>query len=333
MFGKDIGIDLGTVSTVVYVPDRGVVLQQPSLVAVQSETDQVVAVGDEAADLLGSAPADIVGVRPLADGVIADLSKTEIMLSEFLRRALAGQRGLLRPRVAICVPAAVTTVERRAVVAAALAVGARRVLLIEEPVAAALGAGLDIWEPRGHLVVDIGGGTTDTAVLSLGGVVVSESIRTGGNAMDAAIVRYVRSEWGLNIGAGTAERIKRCIGTADPGPGSDRTMEVRGRDLATGLPRTETISAGQVHAALQEVLAQIVSSVRSVLRRTPPELAADIMDHGIILTGGGALLEGMDRLLANATGVVAQLADDPQLCVAVGTGLALSLRGKLIAAG
>lgn len=328
MLAKDIGIDLGTTNTLIHVRGQGIILDEPSLVAVDPVADQVVAVGRAAVELLQGTPSNIDGVRPLAQGVIADLDKTITMLREFLRRPGAMGRSLFRPRVAICVPAAVTTVERKAVADAAIGIGARHVTIVEEPVAAALGAGLDIFQPRGHMVVDIGGGTTDAAVLSLGDIVVSGSLRIGGDALDDAITGYFRTQHGLHIGAGMAEEVKLRIGTAHVSSYGDNSMDVRGRDLNSGLPRTVTVTGMDVHVALQNPLRKIVDLVRRVLRQTPPELVADIIDTGITLTGGGAGLAGMDQLLAEETGVKVQVAGDPQLCVASGTIKWLYKRGK-----
>ncbi len=317
----DIGVDLGTATVLVYVKRRGIVLNEPSVVAMERESRRLVAIGQEARRMIGRTPGNIVAVRPMRDGVIADYEVTEAMLRHFLSRA-CGSRLWLRPRVMVCIPSGGTSVERRAVLEAAVRAGAYRAALIEEPLAAALGAGLDIIEPSGHMVVDIGGGTTDVAVLSLGGVVLSESLRVGGDELDEAIARYLRKEHNLMIGERTAEEIKIQIGTAYPG-NRDLTMEVRGRDLITGLPKTVELSSSQTNEAMREPLGQIVDCIRSALERTPPELAADIMDKGIVLTGGGALLDGMARLIAETTGVPVNVADDPVSCVARGTGKAL----------
>lgn len=319
--GRDLGIDLGTVTTLVYVRGRGIVLREPSVIAVDEASGRVLAIGHEAYRMIGRTPGTIVARRPLRDGVIADFELTELMLRHCIQRA-SGGRALLRPRAVICIPSGVTDVERRAVVEAALQAGARQALLIEEPVAAALGAGLDITGPVATMVVDVGGGTTDIAVLSLGGIVLSRSIRTGGTHMDEAIVRYVRHHFNLMIGDRTAEEVKIRIGAALPGRHYG-SWEVRGRDLATGLPRTLQLTTAQIHEALREPIAEIAAAVRAVLERTPPELAADIVDRGIVLTGGGSLLRDLDLYLARETGVPVQVADDPEASVALGTGRCL----------
>ncbi|HEY8450213.1 MAG TPA: rod shape-determining protein [Bacillota bacterium] len=318
---RDIGVDLGTVNTLVYVDGRGIVLREPTVVALDAETQQVVAIGERAHHVLKRAPARVVAVRPLRHGVIADYRVTEVLLRDLIRRAGA-RRGMFRPRVVVCVPSCVTTVERRAVIDAVIQAGARRAYVIEEPVAAALGAGLNIYEPVGHMVVDIGGGTTDIAVLSLGGVVVHDSLRIGGNAFDEAIVRYLRQEHNLLIGERAAEELKFSIGTAQPERRQAET-EVRGRDLTSGLPRNVRMTAAEIYEAIRETLLEIVQAVCRVLERTPPELAGDIIDRGIVLTGGGALLDGIDALISQKTGVPTYTADDPLSCVALGTGLAL----------
>ncbi|HCW50953.1 MAG TPA: rod shape-determining protein [Clostridiales bacterium] len=322
----DIGIDLGTASSLVYVKGKGVVLNEPSVVALEQDTSRVVAIGEEARRMLGRTPGNIVAVKPLRDGVIASFELTERMLRHFISK-VCGRRMLFHPRVAVCVPSGITSVERRAVIDACLQAGARRCFLIEEPLAAAIGAGIDFSQPSGAMVVDIGGGTTDVAVLSMGQVVVSRSVRVAGNECDEAITRYVRTQFGVVIGERTAEEIKIEAGTAWP-RSVRRSVEVRGRDLATGLPKTVTITSGQVHAAIKETLETIVHAVRAVLEQTPPELAADIIDKGIVLTGGGALLHGLERYLSQETGVAVHLVDDPVTCVVRGTGLALEGLGS-----
>lgn len=320
-WGKDIGIDLGTATVLIYVKGKGIVLREPSVVAIERDTKKVLAVGSEARRMLGRTPANIIATRPLREGVIADYDVTEAMLKDFLRRA-AGPRLFSRPRVMVCVPAGVTTVEKRAVIEAAYQAGARKATLIEEPLAAALGAGLDITQPTGHLVVDIGGGTTDVAVLSLGGVVRSESIRVGGDKFDEALVRYVKKEYNLLIGERTAEEIKIAIGSAGANSRNEE-IEVRGRDLMAGLPKNIYIRSEETREALADSVNAICDTVRTVLEATPPELTADIIQHGICMTGGGSLLHGLDTVIAQRTGVPCYVADDPVSCVALGTGRAL----------
>jgi rod shape-determining protein MreB len=315
-----IGIDLGTASVLVYLKGRGIVLREPSVVAIDKNDDKILAVGEQARLMLGKTPSNIVAIRPLRDGVIADYEVTEAMLKYFINR-VCGRRRLFRPTVMICVPAEVTSVEKRAVVEAALSAGAKRAFLIEEPMAAAIGAGLSVDEAGGNMVVDIGGGTSDVAVISLGGIVVSESIRVAGNKMDEAIVRHIRKTYNLMIGERTAEEIKIRIGSAYP-QDEPSSMEIRGRDLINGLPKTLIINSEEIREAMEEPLLAIVDAVKMVLEKTPPELAADIIDRGIVMTGGGALLRGMDMLLSKATGMPVRLADDPISCVAIGTGKA-----------
>ncbi|MCL6580500.1 MAG: rod shape-determining protein [Firmicutes bacterium] len=329
MFGlvNDIGIDLGTATCLVYVKGKGIVLNEPSVVAVEQETSRIVAIGEEARRMLGRTPGNIIAVKPLRDGVIADFELTEQMLKYFISK-VCGRSMLLHPRIAVGVPSGITSVERRAVIDACLQAGARRCYLIEEPLAAAIGAGVDFSEPSGSMVVDIGGGTTDVAVLSMGQVVVSKSVRVAGNECDEAIARYLRVRFNIVIGERTAEEVKIEVGTAWP-EGYDRSIEVRGRDLATGLPKTVTVTSKQAHEAVSETLATIVGAIRSVLEQTPPELAADIVDKGIVLTGGGALLHGIDRYISRETGVVVNVVDDPITCVARGTGLALETLANL----
>lgn len=320
----DIGIDLGTATVLVYVKGKGIVLREPSVVAINRDTGRIIAVGQEARRMLGRTPGNIVAVRPLREGVIADYDVTEKMLRYFLEKA-GCRRFLFKPRVMVCIPAGVTGVEERAVRQAVIQAGARQAHVIEEPMAAALGAGLDISEPSGSMVVDIGGGTTDVAVLSLGGIVYSTSLRVGGDKFDEAIVRYIRREYNLIVGERTAEELKIEIGTAFPDAGIERRAKVRGRDVITGLPRAVEITSRQIWEAIQEPLQAVVGAVKEVLERTPPELAADLVHKGIILTGGGSLLRGIDQLLSTETGLPAMLADDPVSCVALGTGRALSM--------
>lgn len=327
MFAKDIGIDLGTANVIVYVRGKGVVTSDPSVVAIDQETNRVLAVGEEARQMIGRTPGNIVAIRPLKDGVIADYQVTETMLKRYIQR-VCGRRPLLKPRVVICVPSGVTSVEKRAVLEAAMQAGAKQVYLISEPMAAAIGAGLQVAEASGNMLVDIGGGTTDVAVISLGGEVISDSIRIAGDKFDDAIVRYVRREYNLLIGERTAEMCKVELGSVyNPDP--DRKMEIRGRDAVTGLPRTVEINQVQVAAALDESVRAIIQTVRTVLEKTPPELSSDIMEKGVVLTGGGALLEGFTQLLSAETGIPAHLADEPMSCVAIGTGRVLESLDKM----
>ncbi|MFY9613654.1 MAG: rod shape-determining protein, partial [Tissierellaceae bacterium] len=291
---KDMGIDLGTANTLVYVKGKGVVAREPSVVAIQTNTKQVLAVGEEAKKMIGRTPGNIVAIRPLKDGVIADFDVTQDMLKYFIGKAYK-RRSIIQPRVVICVPSGVTEVEKRAVEEAAIHAGARDAYLIEEPMAAAIGAGLPVQEATGSLIVDIGGGTTEVAVISLGGIVTSKSIRVGGDEFDEAIVNYIKKEYSLMIGERTAEEIKINIGTADK-DSELVTMDVRGRDLITGLPKTLEISSKEIYQAMKEPILNIIDSIKSTLEKTPPELAADIMEQGIMLTGGGAQLDGMDRV-------------------------------------
>lgn len=317
MLSTDIGIDLGTASVLVYIKGKGIVLQEPSVVAIDNTDNRILAVGEEARRMIGRTPGNIVAIRPLRKGVISDFQVTEKMLKYFINKAV-GKR-LIKPRIAVCVPSGVTEVERRAVEDATHNAGARQVKIIEEPIAAAIGAGIDISKACGSMIVDIGGGTTDIAVISLGGTVVSTSIKSAGDNFDEAIVRYMRKKHNLLIGERTAEDIKICIGTAldDETP---RTKDVRGRNLVTGLPVTITINSKEMEYALKEPVTNIVDAVHSILERTPPELASDISDRGIVMTGGGSLLHGLDKLLQNRTGIDAFVADEPVSCVAVGTG-------------
>lgn len=323
MFGwaTDIGIDLGTATVLIYVKGKGIVLQEPSVVAMERDTKKVLAIGAEARRMLGRTPGNIIATRPLREGVIADYDVTAAMLKNFIRR-VCGPRLFSRPRVLVCIPAGVTTVEKRAVIEAALEAGARQASLIEEPLAAALGAGLDITKPTGHMVVDIGGGTTDIAVLSLGGVVRSESLRIGGDKFDEALVRYVKMKHNLLIGERTGEEIKIQVGSAGC-DSRNEVMEVRGRDLMTGLPKNASITSAETREALTDYVAAIGDSIRTVLEATPPELAADIIEKGMVMTGGGAMLHGLDKVIFSKTGVPAYLAEDPISCVALGTGIAL----------
>ena len=324
MFSKDIGIDLGTASILIYVKGKGIVLKEPSVVAVDRKDGYLIAIGEEARRMLGRTPGNIMAVRPMREGVIADYDVTEKMLRYFITRA-CGNSWLFKPRVMVCIPSGVTGVEERAVRQATLQSGARQAFLMEEPLAAALGAGLDIAGSAGNMIVDIGGGTTDIAVLALGGIVQSKSLRIGGDKFDEAIVRYVRRSHNLLISERFAEDLKISIGSAFPrGLKENRYMEMRGRDLVNGLPKSIRLSTMECCEALQEPLAAIVAAVKEVLEHMPPELSADIMDRGIVLTGGGALLHGLDVRLSYETGLPVRIAEDPVSCVARGTGKALS---------
>ncbi|HHY93969.1 MAG TPA: rod shape-determining protein [Firmicutes bacterium] len=318
---RDLGIDLGTANSLVHVRGRGIVLHEPSVVAMDRDSKAVLAVGDEAKRMIGRTPGNIIAVRPMKDGVIADFDVTQTMLRYFIHKALPN-RGLVRPRVVVAVPSGVTEVERRAVVDATQQAGAREAYLIEEPMAAAIGAGLPVEEPTGNMVVDVGGGTTEVAIISLGGIVTCRSIRVGGDEMDEAIAAYVKRTYNLLIGERTAEEVKVKIGSAYPGF-EEEDMEVRGRDLVTGLPRTLRLTAEEIRRALSEPVGAILEAIRVTLERTPPELASDIMDRGIFLTGGGSMLRGLDRLVAEDTGMPVHVAEEPLLCVARGTGRAL----------
>ncbi|MBO8141848.1 MAG: rod shape-determining protein [Firmicutes bacterium] len=320
-FGRDMGIDLGTANTLVYVKGKGIVVQEPSVVAIDNESKEVLAVGEEAKRMVGRTPGSIVAVRPLQDGVIADFDVTERMLRYFISQANR-RIGLFRPRVVVAVPSGVTEVEKRAVIDATLSAGAKDARLVEEPMAAAIGCGLPVQEPSGNMVVDIGGGTTEVAVISLGGIVTHRSVRVGGDELDEAIVQHVRRNYNLLIGERTAEEVKHTIGSAYP-VDDDQTMDVRGRDLVTGLPKTVTLTAAEVREAMAEPISAIVEAVRVTLERTPPELAADVMDKGIVLAGGGALVRGLDRLLTEETGMPILIAEDPLTAVVRGTGIVL----------
>jgi len=318
---RDMGIDLGTANTLVHVKSKGIVLNEPSVVAIQRDTGEVLAVGEEAKQMIGRTPGNIVAIRPLKDGVIADFDVTQAMLKYFIRKAMSSQ-SFIRPRVIVGVPSGVTEVEKRAVIDATIQAGAREAYLIEEPMAAAIGAGLPVHEPTGNMVVDIGGGTTEVAVISLGGIVTSRSIRIGGDEMDEAIVQYIKRTYNLMIGERTAEEIKISIGSAIPAA-KDEAMDIRGRDLVSGLPKTLTIRSHEVQRALSEPVYGILEAVKVTLEKTPPELASDIMDRGIVMTGGGSLLRGLDSLLNKETGMPVHIAEDPLICVALGTGKAL----------
>jgi rod shape-determining protein MreB and related proteins len=318
--GRDMAVDLGTANTLVYVRGRGIVLSEPSVVAVDARSGEVHAVGVDAKRMLGRTPGTIRAIRPLKDGVIADFDVTEEMLRHFIQRV--HQNRFAHPRVVVCVPSGVTGVEKRAVEEACLSAGARQAYLIEEPMAAAIGAGLPVAEPTGSMVLDVGGGTSEVAVISLGGIVVSESIRVGGDEQDEAIVNYCKHEHKLLIGQQTAEEVKLEIGSATDLP-EEVTTEIRGRDMVTGLPKTIMLTSGEVRGALEEPINQIVAAVKDTLDRTPPELAGDIMDRGIILAGGGSLLQGMDQRLRDECQMPAQVTESPLTCVAVGSGRSL----------
>jgi rod shape-determining protein MreB and related proteins len=327
MFGIDIGVDLGTANVLVHVKGKGIVLDEPSVVAIDSLTKKVVAVGEEARRMLGRTPGHIVATRPLREGVIADFDTTEIMLRHFIQNSI-GKGPFRRPRVMICVPSGITSVEQKAVVEAAERTGARQVYLISEPKAAAIGAGLDIFEPSGSMVVDIGGGTTDVAVLSLGDVVTSNSIRVAGDKFDDAIIKHIKKEHSLLIGERTAEEIKIRVVSVFPNARNE-SMDIRGRDMISGLPKTVSVHSEEMREALQETVDAIVATTKNVLERTPPELAADIFDKGIVLTGGGALLFGLDRLMMQELQVPVHIAEDPMSCVVRGTGIALDNMNKV----
>ena len=318
MVATDIGIDLGTASILVYVKGKGVVLKEPSVVAFDHDTNKIRAIGEEARLMLGRTPGNIVAVRPLRQGVISDYTVTEKMIKYFIQKAI-GKKSYRKPRISVCVPSGVTEVEKRAVEDATYAAGAREVSIIEEPIAAAIGAGIDISRPCGNMIVDIGGGTADIAVISLGGSVVSTSIKIAGDDFDEAIVRYMRKKHNIVIGERTAEDLKIKIGTCYPLP-EPMTMETRGRNLVTGLPKTIEISSEELEEALREPTLQIVEAVHRVLEKTPPELAADVAERGIVLTGGGSLLRGLEQLMEERTGINTMTADDPMTCVAIGTG-------------
>ncbi|KXZ39044.1 rod shape-determining protein MreB [Alkalithermobacter thermoalcaliphilus JW-YL-7 = DSM 7308] len=324
-FLPDIGIDLGTASVLVYVKGKGIVLKEPSVVAVDKKNDKVLAVGEEARKMIGRTPSNIVAIRPLKDGVISDYDTTEKMIKYFVDKVL-GRKGLFKffmPRIMVCVPSGVTEVEKRAVEEATRQAGARQVYIIEEPIAAAIGAGLDIAQPTGNMVVDIGGGTADIAVISLGGVVVSASIKMAGDKFDEAIIKYIRKKHNLLIGERTAEEIKINIGCASKRQ-VEASMNVKGRNLVTGLPETIKINSTEMLEALQESVSQIAEAMHSVLEKTPPELASDISQRGIVMTGGGSLLWGLDKLIQQRTGIKVNIADDAISCVAKGTGEALN---------
>jgi len=321
IFSNDLGIDLGSANTLVYVKGAGIVINEPSVVAIQRDSGAVLAVGEEAKLMIGRTPGNIAAIRPMRDGVIADFDITENMLRYFIAKALKS-RHFIKPRVVVGIPSGVTEVEKRAVIDATLQAGAREAYLIEEPMAAAIGAGLEVYEPAGNMIVDIGGGTTEVAVVSLGGIVTSRSIRIGGNEMDEAISYYVKKEYNLMIGERTAEEIKIEIGSAVLDKDIEN-MSVRGRDLVTGLPKTISITAKEINGALEETVNSIIDAIKTTLEKTPPELAADIMDRGIVMTGGGSLLTGLDKKVNQETGMPVHIADEPMNCVVMGTGKVL----------
>jgi rod shape-determining protein MreB len=316
--GRDMAVDLGTANTLVYVRGRGVVLNEPSVVAINTGTRGILAVGTEAKRMIGRTPGNIVAIRPLRDGVIADFDTTERMLRYFIQK-VHKRRHFAKPRIVVCVPSGITGVEQRAVKDASYQAGARKVYIIEEPMAAAIGAGLPVHEPTGNMVVDIGGGTTEVAVISLGGIVTSQSIRTGGDELDQSIISFVKKEYSLMLGERTAEEIKMALGSAFPMP-DEPHAEIRGRDLVSGLPKTIVVSADEIRKAIEEPVNSIVDAVKTTLDKCPPELSGDVMDRGIVLTGGGALLRGLDERLRHETGMPIHLADNPLHSVAIGSG-------------
>ncbi|MEH7493457.1 rod shape-determining protein [Neobacillus niacini] len=326
MFGigtRDLGIDLGTANTLVYVKGKGIVLREPSVVAMQTDTKSIVAVGNDAKNMIGRTPGNVVAMRPMKDGVIADFEITAAMMKHHIRMAIKSKSIFSgKPYVMVCVPSGITAVEERAVIDATRQAGAKDAYTIEEPFAAAIGANLPVWEPTGSMVVDIGGGTTEVAIISLGGIVTSISIRVAGDEMDESIVTYIRKNYNLMIGERTAEAIKMEVGSAGDAEGIDN-MEIRGRDLLTGLPKTIEITAKEIGVALKDTVYAIVEAVKNTLEKTPPELAADIMDRGIVLTGGGALLRNLDKVISEETNMPVLIAENPLDCVAIGTGKAL----------
>ena len=327
MFSRDIGIDLGTANTLVFMKGRGIIMREPSVVAVDTKTDTVKYVGTEAKEVIGRTPGSIVAIRPLKDGVIADFDITASMLQIFIKKVFAG-KFFARPRVIICIPSGVTPVERRAVKEAALKAGARHVYIMEEPMAAAIGANLPVAEATGNMIVDIGGGTTEVAVISLGGIVASKSVRIGGDVLDSCIVSYIKRKYNVLIGERTAEDIKIQIGSAYPYEGEER-VEIKGRNLVDGLPKNIIVAPDEIRESIHEPLESIIDAIKSTLERTPPELAADIIDHGITLAGGGALLRGLDALIKKETGMPVYISENPLDCVALGTGRVLEGTAKI----
>ncbi|WP_026893751.1 rod shape-determining protein [Clostridiisalibacter paucivorans] len=321
IFSKDMGIDLGTANTLVYVKGRGIVVREPSVVAIETKTNEVMAVGEEAKRMIGRTPGNIIAIRPIKDGVIADFNITQNMIKYFLKKAYQGKT-FVQPRVVICVPSGVTEVEKRAVENAAQQAGAREAYLIEEPMAASIGANLPVQDPTGSMVVDIGGGTTEVAIISLGGIVTSRSIRVGGDEMDDSIIQFIKKQYNLMIGERTAEDIKMTIGSAYL-KGKEQKMNIRGRDLVAGLPKTIEVCSSEIYEALKEPVLNIIDAIKYTLEKTPPELAADVMEQGIMLTGGGAFLNGLDKLVAEETGMPVLIAESPLDCVVLGTGKAV----------
>lgn len=322
VFGKDMGIDLGTANTLVHLKSKGIVLKEPSVVAIQNDTGRVLAVGEEAKQMIGRTPGNIVAIRPMKDGVIADFDITQAMLKYFINKALGQRNPMARPRVVISIPTGCTTVEERAVREAALQGGAREAYLIEEPMAASIGAGLPVHEPTGNMMVDIGGGTTEVAVISLGGIVTAKSVRVAGDNMDEAIILHLKKTYSLLIGERTAEDMKISIGSA-MWEGPEEYYEVRGRDLVSGLPKNIQVSSIEIQAALQETVDEIIDGIKVCLEKTPPELASDIMDRGIVMAGGGSMLKGLDKLISKETNIPVYVCDEPLLAVAKGTGRVL----------
>nr|WP_154749544.1 rod shape-determining protein [Planomicrobium sp. YIM 101495] len=323
---KDVGIDLGTANTLVFIKNKGIVLREPSVVAKNTSTGEIVAVGNDARNMIGRTPGSIVAIRPMRDGVIADYDTTTAMIQYYLKEAMKASGGTWKkPNVMICVPFGITSVEQRAIIDASRQAGAREAFTIEEPFAAAIGANLPVWEPTGSMVVDIGGGTTEVAVISLGGIVTSESVRVAGDSMDQAIIQYIRKTYNLTIGERTAEAIKMEVGAARVTTDAEKKakMDIRGRDLLTGLPKTIEITAEEIAEALKESVFAIIDGVKKTLETTPPELSADVMERGIVLTGGGALLKNLDKVIADVTQIPVIIADEPLDCVAIGTGKAL----------
>lgn len=329
LFSKDVGIDLGTANTLIYVKGRGIIVREPSVVAIDKYVGKVLAVGTEADEMIGRTPENIVAVRPMKDGVIADFDITQAMIRQFIKEANVSN--VFKPRIIVCIPSGITEVERRAVEEAVIHAGAKDVVLIEEPMAAAIGAGLPVDDATGSMVVDIGGGTTEVAVISLGGIVASKSIRIAGDALDSAIVNYLKKEHGINIGDKMAEDIKMAIASAYE-RSNESSFEVRGRDVSTGLPKTVEISEAEIREAISENIDEMIEAIKYTLENTPPELAADIMERGITLTGGGAMIRGLDKLITEVTKIPTHVAEYPLDCVAIGTGKSLDRIKELIAA-
>lgn len=323
---RDMGIDLGTANTLVYVKGKGILLREPSVVAMNSINKKVLAVGEEAKKMIGRTPGNIVAIRPMRDGVIADFDVTQIMLKKFISKVIG--RGFTSPRIIVCYPSGVTAVEKRAIDGAARQAGAKEVVLMEEPMAAAIGAGLPVDEPTGSMIVDIGGGTTEVAIISLEGIVTSKSLRVAGDDFDQAIINYIKKEYNLMIGERTAETVKMELGSAYE-TGEEKTMDIKGRDLVSGLPKTITITESQIRSALKETIASIIDAIKTTLEKTPPELAADIMEKGIMLAGGGALLRGLDKLINSETHMPVHIAESPLDCVALGAGKALDFFDRI----